>query len=853
MQNRVAWLSLDEGDNDPARFLRYLVGALQTGQPGLGEAALAMLREHPQNDLDRVKAALTALLNELATLPGPLLLILDDYHLIQHSPIHDLLAFLLDHLPQALHLVIAGRAEPSLPLARLRLQGRLLELGPADLRFTLAEAATLLNQVMGLALSAADIATLETRTEGWVAGLQLAALSMQDRQDVAAFMASFSGSHRYVIDYLAEEVLHRQPPAIQQFLLQTSILSRLCGPLGDAVVELEDSPQPMTQSQLDTSQLSSQQILSYLEQANLFIIPLDDERRWYRYHHLFSDFLRNRLEKTVSPAVVTGLHRRAAAWYEQNDLVAEATGHALAIADVSRATRLIERRGRSLLNRSELTTLLGWLEVLPGEMVRSRPRLSLFHAWALVLTGQFEAVEARLADLEQRSHGVSKGEGTVEIPGEATAIRATLAYFRRDLPQAITLFRQTLDQLPEENLFLRGAVAMSLATAYILSGDLAGARGAFEQGATIHQANDNLYMTLIALWNLALLHGQQGQLHQAAAWFQRALQVIARQSEQGSLPYVAGRVQVDLAGVFYQWNQLEEATAYVAAGLALGQQSGDPAATMSGYLMSARIKQAQGQMAEAGALLRRAEQWEQAHDLPGWRVWLGARQVQHLLGQSDVETAVRWAYRSRLSAEEVSANDSAGYRDDLRRIDTMTQARLLIAQHRAAEALAMLTPLLKNAEATQRTGPLIELLVLQALAQQQGDSSLASQTLERALLLAEPEDFIRCFIDEGEGLISLLRQARMEGAAPAYIDQLLAAHQAEVKKSSGPAPLIESLSERELEILQLIEDGLSNQQIAETLFLTVGTVKWHINNMYGKLGVRRRTQAVALARELNLL
>ncbi|MCB0153614.1 MAG: tetratricopeptide repeat protein, partial [Anaerolineae bacterium] len=741
---QVAWLSLDEGDNDPARFLRYVVAALQTIQPGLGEAALAMLRGQPQNDVERVKAALTTLLNEVASLSNPLVLVLDDYHLIQHLPTHELLAFLPEHLPPAFHLLIAGRTEPPLPLARLRVQGRLLELGSTDLRFTATEAATLLNQIMGLDLSPTDLATLERRTEGWVAGLQLAALSMRDRHDVSAFIASFSGSHRYVIDYLAEEVLNRQTPAIQQFLLQTSILSRLCGPLCDAVLSggalrlrSGQAGEPGSRAEFPPahqSVASGQEILEYLEQANLFIIPLDDERRWYRYHHLFFDFLRARLEETTGPAGVAALHRRAAAWYEENGLVAEATGHALAMADVSRAARLIEQRGRSLLNRSELTTLLGWLEVLPDELVRSRPRLSLFHAWALVLTGQFEAVEARLVDLEQRANRLPAGEFTGEIPGEATAIRATLAYFRRDLPQAIALFRQAMSQLPEENLFLRGAVAMSLATACILSGDLAGAKEAFEQGVAIHQANDNWHMTLIALWNLAMLHSQQGQLHQADAWFQRALPVIARQVAQGSVPYVAGRIQVDLAGIFYQWNQLEQAAGYVASGLELGRQSGNPAATMSGYLLLARIKQAQGQPAEAEKLLAEAEQWEQNHDLPGWRVWLGAVQVQRLLRQGEVAAAGSWAYRSRLSAAEITPNDSAGYRDDLRQIDGMTQARLLIAQNDPEAALTQLGALLVRKEASGRTGVMIELLLLQALASQgKGRPATARQTLEKAL------------------------------------------------------------------------------------------------------------------------
>ena len=855
--SRVAWLSLDEGDNDPARFLSYFVAALQTIQSGLGQAILDTLRGHAstaQGDPeDWAKAALTTLLNEVASTVESFVLILDDYHVINTQSMHDLITFLVEHLPPQMYLIIASRTDPPLPLARLRVQGQVLELGIADLRFSLEEAATFLNQVMGLNLAADDVATLETRTEGWIAGLQLAALSMKNRQDISSFIASFTGSHHYVLDYLAEEVLNHQPESIQTFLLQTSILNRLTGPLCDAL--LGRGATPGLQGQRDQGaeinpRPPAQEILEQLEHANLFIIPLDDERRWYRYHHLFVEFLRNRLQNEASAQTLATLHSRAAEWYEQHGLAAEAAGHALAMADVDRAARLIEQRGRSVLNRSEMSTLRGWLERLPEELVRTRPQLSLFHAWALVLTGQLEGVEARIQDAERVL--LESGRKT-EIPGELTAIRATLAYFRRDLPQAINLFRQAFNKLPKDNLFLRGAVAMSLATACSLNSDLARAKAYFAQAVDIYET-DNIHMALINLWNLAQLHVVQNELHQAAQSYRRAISLISRQIKQGVAPHIAGRLYIGLARVLYQWNELDEAAEHITAGIKLGRQSGDPVTIISGYVAQAWVKQAQGDTVGAFELLRQAEVFDQQNNMPGWQTPLAACQVQIFLKQADLSQAAYWAHISEVSLKDKTTDDSAGYHEDLRQLDGLTQARLLIAQKKPDDALARLRPMRHAAEAVKRTGQLIETLMLQALAlKAQGHPTQAITMLDEALLLAEPEQNVRVFVDEAGPMADLLRQLRPRGSAVGYIDKLLAVFEARIKRQAEPAPLVDPLSDRELEILQLIGDGLSNKQISEKLFLTVGTVKWHINNIYSKLGVRRRTQALARARDLNLL
>jgi LuxR family maltose regulon positive regulatory protein len=870
--NRAAWLSLDQADNDPARFLNYFVAALQTVQAELGQTALEQadldqLDETPRQDA--AKALLTTLINEIAAAAPEFVLVLDDYHFIEAQAIHAILTFLLDHLPSRIHLVIASRSETPLPLARLRARGQLLELGTADLRFTPDEAATFLNRVMNLSLSANDISALEDRTEGWIAGLQMAALSMQDHHDIPGFIATFTGSHRYIIDYLAEEVLDRQPDPIRQFLLQTSILERLCAPLCEAVVsdlrmgdfanDASDADSPFADSPFAYS--PCQAILEHLEQANLFLIPLDDERRWYRYHRLFADFLRDHLQRQVGAQGVIELHRRAAAWYEPQGLTAEAMSHALVVADVERATRLVEQSSRTLLKRSELATILSWIKELPEELVRVRPRLSLFQAWALVLTGQLEAAETWLAAFRSGSASDAEvGHPKPELLGEAAAIEATVAYMRRDIPRAVDLYREAFDRLPPENLFLRGAVALSLAAACHLQHDLQGAQWAFAQAGAICEANDNLPMALIATWNWGHVHIEQGQLRQAAKIFDKARQLIDRQTEQGPLPPIAGRVSIGLGELAYEWNDLDEAEQHLLAGLELGQQTGEATTLMTGYMALARLKQTQGEFEPALALIDQAEAFVQKNDLSSWRVRLAAEKAGVWLRQGDLETAAHWAEKCRLGLPLAGADDSAGHASELQQIEQTVRVRLALAQGRPQQALALLAPLLQTVEAAGQTSRRIELLALQALAHQAGDDPTpALVVLEQALTLAELEGAIRRFVDEGPPLVRLLQQASDRGILSDYVDKLLAAFADSrlpsqlANRQSEIQNLLEPLSERELEVLSLIAGGMSNRQIADQLFLTVGTVKWHINNIYSKLGVRRRTQAVSRARELKLL
>ncbi|MBN1218228.1 MAG: AAA family ATPase [Anaerolineae bacterium] len=850
---KIAWLSLDNDDNDSARFLSYLVACLQTVRPALGESILTRpgiqsrpLTHLPNQEEFECAELLVPLINEIAAIPEDLVLVLDDYHVIHSRSIHQALTCLLDHLPPQLHLIIAGRTDPPLPLSRLRARGQLLELDTADLRFTAAETAAFLNQVMGLNLSAADVAILETRTEGWIAGLQMAALSMQNCQDIAGFMASFTGTHRYIFDYLAEEVLQRQPERIQSFLLRTSILNRLAAPLCDAII----SEAPDRQGQ---TPLLSQEILEYLEEANLFVIPLDERRGWYRYHHLFADFLRDYGVRQMGAQAVAALHRRAAAWFEQNDLTAEAVGHALVAADVERAVRLVEQSGGAMLRQSELGTLLNWLEALPTEMVRSRPRLSLFHAWALVFTGQLKAAEEWLQDV-----GPELGRRGGEIVGELAAIRASVAFFQRDISSAIELFRRAFEQLPEENLFLRGAVAMSLATACNLQGDIAGASWAFAQAGVIHEANNNIYLSLMATCNLAQLHVSQAQLHRAAELYRQALQLARQQIARGGLaPANTGRAHVGLGEVLYQWNELDAATEHFQHGIQLGQQHNDSLAVMRGYIALARVKQAQGDREGAFAMIGKAEAFAQTNNLPSWSVRLVDWRVRFWLARNDLPAATRWLQTARPDPDIDNADDSAGYPDELRQIEQLTRCRCLIAQNKADEALTLLAPLRRIPEDKGRTACELEILLLQALAYQiQNQPAKSLVALEKALTLAEPEGYIRLFIDEGDVMAELLALAREKGGVLSdYAGRLLAVFSQESRHPSsfGLHPFIEPLSDRELEVLGLIAAGLSNQHIAQELVLTIGTVKWHLSNIYSKLGVNSRTQAVARARELRLL
>jgi LuxR family maltose regulon positive regulatory protein len=859
----VAWLSLDETDNDPARFWAYFIGAIRTLDSRLGEHALSLLRA-AQRQLPPIESILTALLNDIAAFPDDFALVLDDYHVIETRAIHDALNFLIDHLSRQMHVILSSRIDPPLPLARLRARNQLAEIRSADLRFTPDEAAVFLNQVMGLSLSADGVAALEARTEGWIAGLQLAALAMRDRDDVTGFIASFTGSHRYIVSYLVEEVLNRQPESVQMFLLHTSILDRMTASLCDAVLERDKGDGVRDEEGRPNFILHpSSVILDYLEQSNLFLVPLDDERGWYRYHHLFGEVLRGRLQADHAERLPE-LHIRAAEWFECNGWVAEAIRHALAARDWERAVRLIAQTAETTAFTSgQLNTVLGWLQALPGDVVRSQPRLSLTRAWMLLNAGSIEAVEAHLADAEQAVTALEAAQART-IRGEIAALRAVAASYRREISRTIDLCRQAFELLPEENAFLRAAVAHALGMAYRFSGRVVEASRAFSDAIALGRAAGNLYITMDSVANLAGMQMTRGQLHAAAQTCRDALQFVEQQIESGGHPvFDVGFAHNRLGIILFEWNNLDLAARHIARGIELGRQGGNLDIVMTGHGFLARVKEAQGDPAGAREALQTVEQIARGFRNRFLLIEHEARSSRLALAHGELESAARWArgYVSPTDADPAYLGEFA----------KITVARVHLAEKRFAETLELLERLREDAEAAERMGSVIEILALEALTlEAQGNHAQAMTALERALTLAEPEGYIRVFVDEGEPMRALLERMKDAPSGPPphsgghgqggrmkdYVLKLLSAFGAQRSlhpSSLSPQPLTEPLSERELEVLRLIADGLSNREIAERLVVGTGTVKTHINNIYRKLDVKSRTQALHRARELGLL
>ena len=816
---QVAWLSLDKGDSDPTLFLTYLVAALQTIAPTIGGGVLGALQSSQPPPTESI---LTALLNESTTIPDHFVLVLDDYHVIDAKPIDHALTYLVEHLPPQMHLVIATREDPQLPLARLRARGQLTELRATDLRFTPSEAAAFLNQVMGLNLSAQDIARLSTRTEGWIAGLQLAALSMQGHQDTASFIRSFTGSHHFVLDYLVEEVLGQQDARLQTFLLRTSILDRLCGSLCDAV--------------LLTPSGSGQETLEYIEHANLFLVPLDNERRWYRYHQLFADLLRQRLQSSTGDEVgdVTELHRRASVWYEDNGLEIEAFHHAIAANDIERAERLIEGEGMPLQFRGAGAPVLNWLESLPRTVLDARPSLWVTYASALLFGGRHTAVEQKLQAAEAALQSTEPDDRIADLVGRIASMRATLAVIQHDGETIITQSRRALEYLHPNNLPVRTATTWTLGYAYQLQGDRVAASQAYTEVISIGKSFGDSIYTLAATINLGQLQEAGNQLSMAAESYRRSLQLAGYPPQR-----MACEAHLGLARVFYEWNDLEAAEQH-------GQQSAQLARqilvdSFAAYeVFVARLKLAQGDVSGAATVLDEAEAFVRRHRFVFRMPDVAAAQVLTLLRQGHLAAAAHLAQTHDLP---------------------ISQARVHLAQGDTSAALAVLLPWRRQVEAKGWADERLKVMVLQAVAlHMNGDKDKAVQLLFDALTLAEPGGFIRLFVDEGLPMAHLLSEVADFGRMPGYTGKLLAVLKAEAQKredTSSPSPpaqpFLEPLSPRELEVLHLMAAGLSNQEMCERLFVALDTVKGHNRKIFGKLQVQRRTEAVARARELGLL
>jgi LuxR family maltose regulon positive regulatory protein len=836
----VAWLSLDRADSDPVSFWIYVIAALRTVASGVGESSLALLQAPQPPPIETV---LTVLLNELGAMAGEVVLVLDDYHVIDAGDVQDAMAFLLDHLPPRLHVVIASRADPALPLPRWRARGELVETRAAELRFTPDEAAVYLNETMGLQLTARDVAALEGRTEGWIAALQLAALSMQGRDDVAGFIAGFAGDDRYVVDYLAEEVLQRQPDDVQAFLLRTSILGRLSGPLCDAV----------------TGQGGGKAMLEALDRGNLFLVPLDDRRRWYRYHHLFADVLQARL-LDEQPGQVPDLHRRASAWFQRSGEPPVAISHALAAEDFGRAADLIERAIPAMRRTRQETTVHSWLKALPDEVIRVRPMLSFAVAGALLTGGEPEEVEVRLRDAERwlTEAGTSKGsparptemvvadeEEYRRLPGAIELYRAAVARVRGDVPGTVRHARRTLDLALAEDHGVRAGAAGFLGLAFWTSGDLEAAHSAWAECAAGLRRSGQIADTFGCAIAMADIRLAQGRLGAAMRTYEQALQ---RASEQDG-PVLRGTADmyVGMSEVHREYDDLQAATQWLLRSQELGEHVGLPQNRYRWRVAMARIRQAEGDLAGALDLLNEAERLYVSDFFPNVRP-VPALKARVWIAQGSLGEALGWARDTDLSAD-----DDLSY---LREFEHITLARALSAQRAETsvhEAARLLERLLLPAEAGERTGRVIEILVLLALTRQRlGDIPAALACLERAVTLAEPEGSVRVFADEGAPMASLLKALAKHGTAGNYVRRLLATSSKTGQDGPVKQDLIEPLSERELDVLRLLGTELDGPAIARELMVSLNTMRTHTKNIYAKLAVTSRRAAVRRGAELGL-
>jgi LuxR family maltose regulon positive regulatory protein len=842
----VAWVSLDKDDNQVGRFLNYLVAALQSANQQIGsEAAQLMAGMQPAPP----EIVLTSIINDLDNISEDIALVLDDYQFISSQAVHAAMAFLLEHSPRSFHLLVATRSDPPLPLARLRARGQMVELRTADLSFTNSEAVQFFNEAMGFHLDEKSVEILEGRTEGWIAGLQMAALSIQGREDVDRFVREFAGTNRYILDFMLEEVLAREPEEVQAFLLQTAILKRLSGALCDAVTEAS----------------GSQEMLERLESRNLFVVPLDDERRWYRYHHLFADLLQERLYQSGVDKV-DRLYARAAEWCERDGEVSEAVAYALAGRDYPLGEALIARHWGPLISDGEIETVWSWLNALPADSIKKSAPLSTAYCWLLWFTSQIEPIEAHLIDAERAldqliiPEGSSATDETYAIlPTMVATMRSIVTRHSKDYVAACKHAERALALIPKNispnhNAQLQAMVHLALASAYDGAGDLQRAADAYAENIHWSRLGRSAVgvagITYILIGFLRFL----GRLRAADAACRDALGYIQAQG-MARLP-AAGVLHVAMSEVLVERNDLKAAQAQLSQGIELGKRSGRLDAVNNAAYVRSRLRLIQHDPAGALSAIQEAEAAMGEPAPPLAMAALFSYRARVLVRQGDVNEAARCVEEAIRLSDQEKGQTSA--------IVALAISRLQFAQFKPGETVAQLAQTLAVAEKQGWLGVAIELLILRSLAlARQGNTQAAEVDLERAFTLAEPEGYVRIFIDEGEPMQKLIAQwLAHAGKNPLrdYASRLLAQYDSGLQAIMSPqekaiptGSLVEPISQREVEVLNLIALGKTNQEIARQLIVSIGTVKAHTANIYRKLDVANRTEAVARARQLGII
>lgn len=844
----VAWVSLDNGDNDPVIFWSYIISSLQVQQAGVGKQFLDVLQSTQATD---VVENLASLVNDLTQIPDPFILILDDYHLIRNRAIHRSLSYFIDHLPPQFHIMILSRTDPPLPLALLRGRDQLLEIRINDLRFSIENAAAFLNSGMRLSLPEPAIQALHLKTEGWVAGLQMAALSLReaaalhDHERIESLIASFSGSNRYILDYLIDEVLNQQTEQVQSFLLKTSILDRLCGPLCDALLQDAEGGIPP----------ASQQVLEGLENSNLFILSLDDQRCWYRYHQLFSELLRKRLSQT-EPGLVAELHRRAIQWYEQNGLVPKAVEHALLIKAFSKAASLINQIIEELWGRGEYVTLLAWLDTLPEDEKRKYHQLWIFQVSMLITAGKIHEAEQRIPEIENYLKSLpAEEEAQASVVGQAYSLRTYIASFYGDIPNLLRYAHLALNNLPgDKNAGGRCGISLVLSNAFLNNGDFTAAGQALTAVITDGNIAHKPSMVLTAMSNLAIVLYTQGDLKRASQVCQEGIQLV-EQSGLGHSPN-ASNLFIGQGMVLCEQHELEKAESSIRRGLDLARERGYIWSIAWGYRALIRLRLAQGDLPAAEAAAHDSEQFLTSHEIPEYHACgLAGAQAFVWIRQGKIGLAER-----HLQSRNIRVNNEIRYPHET---EYWALASLCLAKGDLASGASLLEGMLLHAESGKQLLWVIRARVLQALFfRAQGKRLQSLGSLGLALDLAEPEGYLQAFMDEGRPMARLLQEAIQENIHPEYCHCLLKAFPGvlleDMKDTQlrgaqpGTSLLIEPLSQREIEIIHLIAEGLSNKEIAQKLYISVRTVKYYTTSIYTKMDVKGRSQAVIKARQLGL-